>query len=357
MAATTPNPTGAWDVQGTNTTINILLADQFSNPPPAGTVVNFRAESGQITPTCSTDANGACSVTWTTQTANNNPPLPYDGTTSAGTVCYNNPTNINSTRNNSDQGCINKAGRVTIMAWVVGSEGFIDINNNGIFDDGDSLATTPANYAKPPVSLSDHFYFDRRDLEPPYLDANYNFVKEAGVANSGIPNEYEVPNAQQTPSDYTGKYNGALCHRTDNMCSSQKSIYLFRNMEIVMPTRSAKVGIWDNSTTEHSFTLAADSVTRIYDPITSTGTYDALIQDTNGNTMGDGTSIAIGASASSVNLTVTAIPPTIDKQAGYGHVVEFSVSRSDPLQAAAGSVEVTVTSGGIITTRSIAVSI
>jgi hypothetical protein len=73
--------------------------------------------------------------------------------------------------------------------------------------------------------------------------------------------------------------------------------------------------------------------------------------------MGDGTSIAIGASASSVNLTVTAIPPTIDKQAGYGHVVEFSVSRSDPLQAAAGSVEVTVTSGGIITTRSIAVSI
>ena len=73
--------------------------------------------------------------------------------------------------------------------------------------------------------------------------------------------------------------------------------------------------------------------------------------------MGDGTSIAITASTNAVNLTVTATPPTIDKQAGYGHAVGFSVSRSDPLQAATGSVEVTITSGGIITTRSIAVSI
>lgn len=344
MAATTPNPTGAWDVQETNTTINVLLADQFSNPPPAGTVVNFRAESGQITPTCSTDANGACNVTWTTQTANNNPPLPYDGTTSVGAVCYNNPTSL-SNLNNKDQSCINKAGRVTIMAWISGSEGFIDNNNDGIFNDGDTFATTPTNYANPPVTLSDYFYFDRRDLEPPYLDANFNYVKETGAANSGIPNEYEVPDAQTTSSDYTGKYNGVLCNRTDNSCSTQKNIYIFRNMEIVMPTRSSNVSFWN----------AAGSATVAN--IIAAGSYHALIQDNNGNTMGDGTSITIGASASSVNLTVTATPPTVDKQAGYGHAVGFSVSRADPLQAATGSVEVTITSGGIITTRSIAVSI
>jgi len=345
MAAVTPNPTGAWDIQGTNTNIVVLLADQFSNPPPAGTVVNFRAESGQITPTCSTDTNGSCTVTWTTQTANTNPPLPYDGTTSAGLACYNTPTSL-ANRNNNDQACINKAGRVTIMAWVSGSEGFIDNNNDGIFNDGDTLATTPANYANPPVTLSDYFYFDRRDLEPPYLDANYNFVKETGAANSGIPNEYEVPDAQLTPSDYTNAYNGVLCNRTAApLCSAQKSIYIFRNMEIVMPTRSSNISFWNNA---GNATIAS---------ITAAGSYYVLIQDTNGNTMGDGTTVAIAASASSVNLTVTATPPTIDKQAGYGHAVGFSVSRADPLQAATGSVEVTVTSGGNITTRSIAVSI
>jgi hypothetical protein len=231
------------------------------------------------------------------------------------------------------------------MAWVSGSEGFIDNNNDGIFNDGDTLATTPANYANPPATLSDYFYFDRRDLEPPYLDANFNYVKETGAANSGIPNEYEVPDAQTTSSDYTGKYNGVLCSRTDNSCSTQKNIYIFRNMEIVMPTRNSNVTFWNASGT----TTPAN--------ITAAGNYNALIQDTNGNTMGDGTSIAIAASTNAVNLTVTATPPTIDKQAGYGQAVGFSVSRSDPLQAATGSVEVTVTSGGIITTRSIAVSI
>jgi hypothetical protein len=73
--------------------------------------------------------------------------------------------------------------------------------------------------------------------------------------------------------------------------------------------------------------------------------------------MGDGASISITASADALNLTVSATPPTIDKQAGYGHIVPFSVSRSDPLTPATGSVEITVTSGGVITTRSIAVSI
>jgi hypothetical protein len=350
MAADTPNPTGAWDIQGTNTTINVLLADQFSNPPPAGTVVNFRAESGQITPTCSTDANGSCSVTWTTQTANNNPPLPYDGTANTDVstpknTCYNTPTTL-SNLNNKDQSCVNKAGRVTIMAWVAGSEGFIDNNNDGIFNTGDSFATTPANYANPPVSLTDYFYFDRRDLEPPYLDANFNYAKETGTANSGVPNEYEVPNSQLTASDYTNAYNGVLCSRTSApLCSAQKSVYLFRNMEMVMPRRNSSISFWN---TAGSATTAS---------ITTAGSYKALVQDTNGNTMGDGASISITASADALNLTVSATPPTIDKQAGYGHIVPFSVSRSDPLTPATGSVEITVTSGGVITTRSIAVSI
>ncbi len=350
MAADTPNPTGAWDIQGTNTTINVLLADQFSNPPPAGTVVNFRAESGQITPTCSTDANGSCSVTWTTQTANNNPPLPYNGTANTDVstpknTCYNTPTTL-SNLNNKDQSCVNKAGRVTIMAWVAGSEGFIDNNNDGIFNTGDSFATTPANYANPPVSLNDYFYFDRRDLEPPYLDANFDYIKETGAANSGVPNEYEVPNSQLSASDYTNAYNGVLCSRTSApLCSAQKSVYLFRNMEMVMPRRNSSISFWN----------AAGSATTA--SITTAGSYKALVQDTNGNTMGDGASISITASADALNLTVSATPPTIDKQAGYGHVVPFSVSRSDPLTPATGSVEITVTSGGVITTSSITVSI
>ncbi len=362
MGAANPNPMGAWDIQGTNTTITVLLADQFSNPPPAGTVVNFRAESGQITPTCSTDANGSCTVTWTTQTANNNPPLPYYDATLAPTAtaqdCYDAPTSL-SNLNNKDQGCSNKAGRVTIMAWVLGSEGFIDNNNNGIFDDGDNLATTltnvgsyPAysatvNYSNPPNSLSDYFYFDRRDLEPPYLDANFNYVKETGAANSGIPNEYEVPDAQQTPSDYKGVYNGVLCSRVDSACSGVKSVYIFRNMEIVMPTNAASILFWNNTGTSN---ISGTT-------ITSAGTYTALIQDANGNTPASGANIAIAASATAVNLTVSVTPSTIIENVGYGTILPFEVNKTDTTLPATGSVEVSLTSGGVITTRSISVSI
>jgi hypothetical protein len=332
MAVTDPNKDGMWEIQGTSTTIAVLLADQFSNPPPAGTVVNFRAESGQITPTCSTDANGACTVTWTTQAANNNPPLPYDGTTSAGAVCYNNPTSLGNL-NNKNQGCVNKAGRVTIMAWVTGSEGFIDNNNNGTFDDGDALATTPANYANPPVSLSDYFYFDRRDLEPPYLDANFDYAKEVGTANSGIPNEFEVPNAQQTASDYTGKYNGVLCQRTDNMCSSVKSIYLFRNMEMLMPRRdNLMTSFWNNAGTA------------TINSIGSAGGYQALVQDANGNTMADGTTVSVETyldTNSTILLDTSLI--TIAKENGYGTTITFNVARATAATPASGNVRIVVT--------------
>lgn len=341
LAATTPNPTDAWDTTGTTTKINVLLADQFSNAPPAGTVVNFMAESGQITSSCTTDANGACFTTWTSQGSNTNPPLPYDGSTSAGLVCYNNPTNLNNL-SNQNQGCVNKAGRVSILAYVAGSEGFIDNNNDGIFNDGDAFATTPTNYATPPSSLSDNYYFDRRDLEPPYLDKNYNFTKEAGAANSGIANDYEIPNAQPTPSNYTGKYNGVLCQRTDSSCSSVKSVYLFRNIEIVMPTRAAKISIWDNATTQHTGAIIAE------------GTYYALIQDTNGNTMASGTNLSI-ATGTANNFTQSSTPPVVDKKSNYGDIVPFTVTKT--AASAAGSIAIKATSGGLETSSIITVNI
>ena len=74
------------------------LADHFRNPVPDGTVVNFTTEGGSIVASCQTTP-GACSSTMTSQA----PRLATDN-------------------------------RVTVLAYAVGEESFIDLNGNGVAD-------------------------------------------------------------------------------------------------------------------------------------------------------------------------------------------------------------------------------
>jgi hypothetical protein len=94
------------DYEGTNASITIRTADRNGNPVPAGTVVNFTAEGGQISPSCTlswVDGIALCSVTFSSQS-----PRPSDG-------------------------------RISILAYAEGLKDFIDNNGNNTFDAGDTL--------------------------------------------------------------------------------------------------------------------------------------------------------------------------------------------------------------------------
>ena len=92
----------AWNTDNVQTSLSIRVADRMANPVPDGTIVNFVANAGLVTGTCST-VNSACSVTFTSQ----------------GTRPIN--------------------GRVAILAYLNGEESFIDSNGDNVWQSGESF--------------------------------------------------------------------------------------------------------------------------------------------------------------------------------------------------------------------------
>lgn len=86
--------------------ITVYLNDLFNNPVRDGLVVFFTAEGGTIQDQCST-LNGQCSVAW--QSTNDKP---FDGA-------------------------------VTITAYTIGEESFVDTNGNGLYDAGEPFGDNP----------------------------------------------------------------------------------------------------------------------------------------------------------------------------------------------------------------------
>jgi hypothetical protein len=90
--------------------ITARLADQFGNPVPDGTVVNFIVSGGAVctsnSGSCST-VNGACSCDYICQE-----PRPDDG-------------------------------RVVVLAYTVGLEDYVDTNNNNQYDAGEAFTDLP----------------------------------------------------------------------------------------------------------------------------------------------------------------------------------------------------------------------
>jgi hypothetical protein len=94
------------DYQGATTTLTVQAADRTGNPVPAGTVVNFTAEGGQVSPSCTmslTDGIASCTATFSSQV-----PRPSNG-------------------------------RVSILAYTEGLKAYTDANGNNTFDTGDTL--------------------------------------------------------------------------------------------------------------------------------------------------------------------------------------------------------------------------
>lgn len=81
-------------------TVTVALTDRQGNYVPAGTVVSFVAEGGTVTPSCSTNDVGQCTVTFTSQK-----PRPV-------------------------------SGRVTLLAYVEGDKKFFDVDYDNTYTAG-----------------------------------------------------------------------------------------------------------------------------------------------------------------------------------------------------------------------------
>jgi hypothetical protein len=105
LAQGTKNIEG-FNINGTRNTYSIIASDRMGNPVPDGTAVNFIAEGGQIQATGSTIGNPtAAGVTVNFQSSD---PRPVDG-------------------------------RITILAYALGEESFIDTNGNNVYDAGEAF--------------------------------------------------------------------------------------------------------------------------------------------------------------------------------------------------------------------------
>ncbi|AMC33966.1 hypothetical protein [Janthinobacterium sp. B9-8] len=105
LSADVSNPE-FYSVDGNSIVLTARASDRFGNPVPDGSAVSFMTESGigTITPRC-TMVSGACSVT------------------------------LLSSGNRQK---LVGAGRMTVLAQMVGEESFNDLNGNGVFDTGES---------------------------------------------------------------------------------------------------------------------------------------------------------------------------------------------------------------------------
>ncbi|OWQ45044.1 hypothetical protein CDL60_22335 [Roseateles noduli] len=104
LAQGTPNIEGL-DVDGTPNSYTVTVSDRMGNPVPDGTAVNFVAEGGQVNASATTvkNANGIATATARFSTSE---PRPADG-------------------------------RVTVTAFALGEESFIDQNGNNVYDNGE----------------------------------------------------------------------------------------------------------------------------------------------------------------------------------------------------------------------------
>lgn len=98
------------DISGVSSTLTARLADQFGNPVPDGTVVNFISSGGAVCTSSSgscTTSNGECTCEFRSQEFR-----PSDG-------------------------------RVVVLAYTVGLEDYVDSNGNNVYDVGEPFTDLP----------------------------------------------------------------------------------------------------------------------------------------------------------------------------------------------------------------------
>jgi len=164
----------------TDVTLTVYTGDRNNQTVTDGHTVTFISEYGLINPpTCVTDANGTCEVTW-------------------------------SAIKRPDAGGPGDDMRATITAYTTGEEAFTDSNGNSLYDDGDTGLD---------------------DIEEPYVDVNENDIYNTGdtIIDVVSTNDPTGINGQHDIAD--GFFNGGGCTHT-SLCGERTSITIWDDISL-----------------------------------------------------------------------------------------------------------------------------
>ncbi|MEW8680310.1 MAG: hypothetical protein AB2536_00225 [Candidatus Thiodiazotropha endolucinida] len=169
LSASVLNPE-ALGFDGEEVELTVHAADHFNNPVPDGASVYFTTEGGQIQSQCQI-VDGVCSVTWTSSN-----PRPMENDVPGG-----------------------MAGRITILASMLGEESFIDANGNGVLNSGDiAFANIPEAFR------DDNEDGVKHPTHEEFVDFNTNGI-------------YDDVNSDPN-------YNGSLCCDTDAVTAAEVAV-------------------------------------------------------------------------------------------------------------------------------------
>lgn len=184
-------------------TIFAYVADRFGNfNVLEGTSISFYTEAGAIDRSGITDKNGKASVQLRTQ----------------------NPDPVLAASPSPDP----KNGHVTVIATVMGEEGFDDTNGNGVYD------LIGANGQPEP--------FD--DLPEPFIDSNDNNVRDSGPVGSLFEfEEFIDSNGDGQYSPKNGLWDGPGCPQKSLGCQESKMIFVRHKLAFTSGPGSAGLGL------------------------------------------------------------------------------------------------------------------
>lgn len=314
LSASKFNPE-AWSYDGETVDITARLADRFNNPVPDGTAVTFTAEGGAIVGSCTT-TDGGCTVTWTSQNPRPCGQVIGDPTLQADPVLNSCVTGSGTNANVPQTGTAPLGqpygGRVTILATAVGEESFVDVNGNGVFDDGDTFEDLPEAYRDDNENNS-------RDSNEPFVDFNENAAYDAA----------------------DGLFNGILCEDSTR-CSSTKTINVRQSLLLVMSGSAAAIDI-----SPASVNIANGGST----------TVTVTVSDMHNQPLPEGTTVDISTTQGSIEGGSAGSSSIASTNANTATQYQVTLKGSKPTDPSSGTLTVKVTSPkGIVTIASIPVT-
>jgi hypothetical protein len=279
-------------LNGITTTVRAIASDRLGNPVPDGTAINFVAEGGQIQPSCLTGTppqepigSGGCSVTFTT----------------ANPV----PTN----------------GRVTVVAYSLGEESFVDANGNNKYDSGETF-----------TDLGDVFIDNN---ENGTWDADEQSISYAGNGQTCASAISSSPSAPSKAGTCDGKWGQAHVRQSDVIVLSGSTL------STITPASGASFSMGGadqcSNSTAFNFTVADSNNNPLPNGTTiTTSQPDALstvtispsaVQNTNlkgGTTHTLGVSKLVTAAVIDANGNVTTLAHCVSLGTGANLTISFT---------------------------------
>ncbi len=275
LALETGNIEG-WLYDGVSTALTVTASDRMGNPAPDGTAINFIAEGGQISPSC-TLSSGRCSVSF--RSAQYRPQGELTSAQSQGAVAAVDSSGAAIT-DSSGNPLFVQNGRVTVLAYAVGEMSFLDANGNNVFDAGETFY----DLGDPFVDANENGKWDSSPVQP---DLREQYLSFAPVSS---PVACLTRNVNGGTAALPANYANALSR--ENTCGGAwGKAYVRRSRVIVLSDSYPKLS-------QTSFAMSS----------ACTRTFGFWLMDRNNNPMPSGTQVSIGTNT--VTFTEPASTPS-----------------------------------------------